>query len=173
MITLLLVCVFFGINVRLYFNFDKMQSVVQIILPFNLTLVTLRLNLFNKTLFYKINKKKDKQIILQKTNKKDKRQFHKITIHSLNYSLILGSSDDCLRGLYLSNFIDFVTNFIKSDMNKYLVIENLNKVVMPDFKDTSSKLILNLVVKKGIIDIIKNIFAKKVKENNEVKYANW
>ncbi len=172
MITLLLVCIFFGINVRLYFNFDKMQSVVQIILPFNLTLVTLRLNLFNKTLFYKINKRKDKQIILQKSKKKAKRQFQKITIHSLSYSLILGSSDDCLRGLYLSNIIDFATNFIKSDMNKYLVIENLNKVVMPDFKDTSSKLVLNIVVKKGIIDIIKNVFAKKVKENNEVKYAN-
>lgn len=171
MIILLLVCIFLGINLRVYLNFDKMQSVIQVILPFNLTFITLRLNLINKTLFYKINKSKDKQIVLPNSKKTAKREFKKISIYSLNYSIILGSSNDCVKGLYISQLIEYATNFILNT-NKFVEIEHLNKLIMPNFKDTSTKLVLNIVVRKGIIDIIKNVFSKKAKKENEVEYAN-
>lgn len=172
MIIILLVCIFFGINVRAYFNFEKMQCVVQVILPGNLHLFSFRLNLYNKTIFYKINSGRDKQINLIKSEKKAKKQFKKITIHSVSYSLIVGSSEDCVKGLYISKIVGYFTALIANISEKYVEIEHLDSFVLPDFKDNNSSLVLNVVIKKGIIDIIKNIFAKKVKKKYEVSYAN-
>lgn len=173
MITILLVCIFFGINVRVYFNFEKMQCVAQVILPGNLHLISFRLNLFNKTLFYKINGGKDKQIIIKKSDKKAKKQFKKITIHSVSYSLVVGSSEDCVKGLYISKVVGYITAMVANLSENYIEIEHYDSFVLPDFRDNNSTLVLNVVIKKGIIDIIKNIFARRVKKEYEVSYANW
>ena len=108
MITLLLVCIFFGINVRVYLNFQNMQAVAEVILPFNLSVISLRLNLHNQTLYYNINKGKVRQISINKSDNKAKKQFKPIRIDKVSYSLVVGSNDDCLKGLYISNIIDYL-----------------------------------------------------------------
>lgn len=172
MITLLLVCIFFGINVRGYIDLNKMQVVVEVILPLNLSVLSLRINLFNQTLFYNINGGKVRQISISSENKK-KKQFTKIRIDKLSYVLIVGSNDDCVKGLYISNIIDYISSVLLNISDKYIEIDKFDKFILPDFDYNKTKLIVNIVVKKGIIDIIKNIFAKKERKNYEVKYANW
>ncbi len=172
MITLLLVCIFFGINVRVYLNFQNMQAVAEVILPFNLSVISLRLNLHNQTLYYNINKGKVRQISINKSDNKAKKQFKPIRIDKVSYSLVVGSNDDCLKGLYISNIIDYLSGIIADFSKKYIQINKLEKVVIPNFNINETKLVVNVVIGKGIIDIIKNIFAKKEKNNYEVKYAN-
>lgn len=172
MITLLLVCIFFGVNARAYLNIDRMQLVVEIILPLNIRVISVRLNLHNKTLFYNINGGKVRQIAIKSNKNKAKKQFTKIRVNKISYSLIIGSNDDCLKGLYIANIVDYVSNFIKVISKNYIEIDKLEKFIIPNFKDDETKFVMNIIINKGIIDIIKNLFAKKQK-NGEVKYANW
>ncbi len=170
MITLLLVCIFFGVNIRICLDSDKMHGVLEIILPLNIYAIKLRLNLVNGRIFYNINGHKDREITIPQSKNKQSKQFKKIKIDRISYTLVVGSSEDCLTGLYLSNLVHYLSNILPNLLQNYVEIENFDKVIMPDFKGNNSKLIINIFISKGIIDIIKNIFAKKKKE--EVKYAN-
>ena len=75
MITILLVCIFFGINARVYLNFDNMNATLEVILPLNLTVISVRFNLHNKTLYYNINKGKVRQINIKNNKRKNKKQY--------------------------------------------------------------------------------------------------
>ena len=75
------------------------------------------------------------------------------------------------KELYIANVVDYVSNFIKVISKNYIEIDKLEKFIIPNFKDDETKFVMNIIINKGIIDIIKNLFAKKQK-NGEVKYAN-
>lgn len=173
MITILLVCIFFGINARVYLNFDNMNATLEVILPLNLTVISVRFNLHNKTLYYNINKGKVRQINIKNNKRKNKKQLHKIRIEKFSYSMILGSNQDCVKGLYMANAIDYLSELFFNISKKYLEINEFDKFIIPNFKDDTSKIVVNIVISKGILDIIKNIFAKSEKRKYEVKYANW
>lgn len=173
MITLLLVCIFFGINVRIYVDFDKFECVVQVILPLNINAVTIRINLYNKNIFYKINNGKDRQLSLKNKNHKVTFDFQKIKIYSLQYNLMIGSKNDCLLGLYMSTLLGYTTDLIANLCDKYFAIQNLDKIIIPNFKSSSSKLLINIIVKQGIVDIIKSLLSMQIKNKSEVAvYAN-
>ena len=108
MITILLVCIFFGINARVYLNFDNMNATLEVILPLNLTVISVRFNLHNKTLYYNINKGKVRQINIKNNKRKNKKQLHKIRIEKFSYSMILGSNQDCVKGLYMALFVNIL-----------------------------------------------------------------
>ena len=113
---------FFGINARVYLNFDNMNATLEVILPLNLTVISVRFNLHNKTLYYNINKGKVRQINIKNNKRKNKKQFHKIRIQKFSYSMILGSNQDCVKGLYMANAIDYLSELFFNVSKKYLEI---------------------------------------------------
>lgn len=166
---ILLVCILFGINLRGYVDLHKMQCAIQLILPLNLTL-SLQINLHNKTLFYNINGGKVRRIAAKNNNKKSLNICKKIRIESVNYTLILGSADDCLKGLVLANFADYIVKLFADLSAKYVEIRHFEQTIIPDFNANSSKLMLNIRIKQGILDVISNLFNRETKK--EVNYAN-
>lgn len=170
MITLLLVCIFFGVNVRVYFDMDKMQCVASVILPLNINIVNFRISLASKRLFYKINNGKDRQIVLKQS--KSKKQFKpcQIRIENLNWTMSIGCNENCLNGVYLSGILGYLLDMATNFVNKYVTFSTFDKVILPNFQKNESMIMLNIVIKKGILDIIKSLVLTNLKRG---KYANW
>lgn len=169
MVTMLLVCIFFGVNIRVYFDLSKIQCVISLILPMNINALNLRISFAGKRFFYKINNSKDRQIVLKKNKGKKNFFFKQIRLEKFNWTMSIGCNDNCLNGVYATAVVGYFLDAVNIFLHKYLSYNVYEKTIMPNFQKNNSISVLNIVIKKGILDIIKNLILISVKRG---KYAN-
>lgn len=171
MITILLACIFYGIETKFYFNLKEQKSIFQILIFGNIAVLRIDFLLFNQKIYYSLNHKPYKLLKLTvKTNKNRIQITSPIKIDNFSYYVFYGNGQNQIKTLFNTTIFAFLSEFLPLFLKKYINFENVEKIVMPKFYDSNCIVLLNAKISKGIFDILKNLLHAKTKGEN---YANW